>query len=95
MSEEPEKKGPPQGWAKKRLPFNPSPTGVANAAFLVSIYWVLAVALLLVAAYFAFVAGAPITSPRVFVALIGAGYMGLRGLMIFNSRRKGARDARG
>jgi hypothetical protein len=63
-----------------------SPAAIAGAAAMVALYGVLALAMLCMAIYFATAKQLPITSPKVFVALIGAVYLALRAFMLFNKR---------
>ncbi|MGE3304166.1 MAG: hypothetical protein AB7M12_13760 [Hyphomonadaceae bacterium] len=82
---------PPPG---EKPTLDPIAKRTLGAAFVVSLYGVLAAAFIGVGVYFAVAEHEPITSPRVFVALIGALYMGFRAWMIFSKQQKGASDAR-
>lgn len=64
---------------------------VAGAALGVTIFAIVAVGLIGVSAYFAFVENLPFTAPRVWAALIGAFYFGWRAAMMFVKYKGAAR----
>jgi hypothetical protein len=72
-----------------------SPVAIAGAAMIVSLYGVLALAMLGMALYFAIAKQLPITSPKVFVALIGSIYLALRAFMLFKKRSQKKTDHAG
>ena len=67
-----------------------NPAKVASSAFIVATFGLLTVLLVGLGLYYAFVEREPITSPRVWVALLGAVYIGWRAWTIY-SRNKNAR----
>jgi hypothetical protein len=69
------------------------PSAVAGAALGVTIFAIVAVGLIGVSAYFAFVEKLPFTAPRVWAALIGAFYFGWRAAMMY-VKYKGAASAK-
>jgi hypothetical protein len=71
----------------------PPPAAIAGAALGVSLFALVAVGLVGLAGYFAFVRHVAFTEPRVWVALVGALYFGARAAMMF-VKYKGGRSAR-
>lgn len=63
---------------------------VAGLAFLVATFGLLAIMLIGLAGYYAFQEHLPISSPKVWVALLGAVYLGVRAWMMY-SRNRNAR----
>ena len=86
MSEAPETKPAPA--------VDQSPAAIAASALLISLYGLGALVLIGISLYFAVVQKVAITEPRVFVGLLGALYLGVRGYMMFNKRSKKAGNAR-
>ncbi len=74
----------------KLPPKETTPAKVAGSAFLVATFGLLCVLLVGLGLYMALVAREPVTSPRVWVALLGAVYIGWRAWTIY-SRNKNAR----
>jgi hypothetical protein len=68
-------------------PADKNPAKVASSAFLVATFGLLAVLLVGLGLYYAFAVGEPITSPRVWVALLGAVYIGWRAWTIYSRNR--------
>jgi hypothetical protein len=66
---------------------------IAGSAFFVATFGLLAVLLVGLAIYYLVEAKEPFSSPRVWVALVGALYAGVRAWMIYSKNR--ARNARG
>jgi hypothetical protein len=75
---------PPEGKAPVSLP---QPAAIAGAALMVSLFAIVTVILIGVAAYFAFVQHLAITQSRVWAALLGAAYFGWRAGMMFGKYR--------
>ncbi|HWA21655.1 MAG TPA: hypothetical protein VG735_04570 [Caulobacterales bacterium] len=63
---------------------------VAGSAFLVATFGLLAIVLIGLAGYYAFQEHLPLSSPKIWVALFGAVYVGWRAWTIY-SRNKNAR----
>jgi hypothetical protein len=73
-----------------------APTAIAGAAMVVPLFAIVAVGLLGVSAYYAFVQHVPVTQPRVWAAIIGAFYFAWRAAMMFQKYKgRGKRSARG
>jgi hypothetical protein len=60
---------------------------VAGSAFMVATFGLLAVVMIGLAGYYAFQEKLPISSPKVWVALFGAAYLGVRAWMMYSRNR--------
>ncbi|MEJ0024325.1 MAG: hypothetical protein WDN76_13720 [Alphaproteobacteria bacterium] len=74
-------------------PTDQQPGRIAGSAFIVATFGLLAVLLVGLALFYLIEGKEPFTSPRVWVALLGAVYAGGRAFMIYSKNR--ARNARG
>ena len=73
-------------------PQNKSPANIAGSALIVATFGLLAVLLVGLALYYLIEVKEPVSSPRVWVAALGAVYLGARAWMVFSKNR--ARNAR-